>query len=238
MNNDFDLQFAPGHIGFIMDGNRRFARKKFMPAEYGHMSGARNFLDITECCSQLGLKAATFYAFSTENFNRSKEEKGHLKRVVESLFGAFQKLVDNLKLKVVFLGDKSVFGEKWVKKMNFLEQSTSGSSGMLLNVAVNYGGRAEILRAVTLAANEICAGRIKPHDLNEKVFDSFLYTADSPPLDIVIRTGGEVRLSNFLLWQCAYSELFFEEKYWPEYTREDLKRNIAQFQNRTRNFGE
>lgn len=237
MNNNFDSYSIPRHIGIIMDGNRRFAKKKLMPAEYGHMSGARNFLDIAEHCSRIGLQAATFYAFSTENFNRSKEEKNHLQHVVESMFGAFQKLVDNLKLKVVFLGDKSAFSQNWIQKMIASEQNTSENSGMILNIAVNYGGRPEILRAAKLFADEIIAGRLKPEDLDERMFDSLLYTASSPQLDMVIRTGGEVRLSNFLLWQSAYAELFFEEKYWPEYKCEDLDRSIAEFQSRVRNFG-
>lgn len=237
MSDNFDLKYLPKHIGIIMDGNRRFARQRFMPAEYGHMSGANNFIDITEYCSQIGLQAVTFYAFSTENFNRSKEEKDHLIRIVESVFGIFEKLINRLNIKVRFLGDRSVFSKKWVEKMNAMESNTLDNSGMRLNVALNYGGRPEIIRAAKLIFEEISNGNIKLDDVDAGLFESFLYTSGLPHVDMIIRTGGEMRLSNFLLWQCAYSELFFVEKYWPEYNRKDLENNIIEFQKRVRNFG-
>ncbi len=227
VNEDLTI---PRHIAFIMDGNGRWAKKRHMPREYGHKVGAEVFQKITEYCGDIGIHAVTVYAFSTENWKRPKNE-------VDAIFKLFDdyltKAVANMMekdLRIVFLGDKGIFSEKLRKRMEDIEQA-SKNNGKILNIAINYGGRDEICHAVNRCIEK---GIV---NITEKDISQNLYTADSPEPDLIVRTGGELRLSNFLMWQSAYSELYFTDTLWPDMTSEDVDEAVRAFSSRNRRYG-
>ncbi len=214
------------HIAFIMDGNGRWATKRGMPRELGHKKGVEVFKDITEYCHKIGVKCVTVYAFSTENWKRPKRE-------VEAIMKLLDEYLDkssNENVRVCFIGDKSRLDPAIVKKINSVEERTASGEDTL-NVALNYGSRSEIVNA----CNRLIAegkSEITENDLN-----SALYTGGCPDLDLIIRTGGDLRISNFLLWQAAYAELYFTDTLWPDMTSDDVDRAIEDFYSRKRRFG-
>ncbi|MBQ7500711.1 MAG: di-trans,poly-cis-decaprenylcistransferase [Clostridia bacterium] len=218
------------HIGFIMDGNGRWAKKRMMPREYGHREGAKVFEDISEYCGSIGIKAVTVYAFSTENWKRPDNEVG----AIMKLFSAYLfKALDSMMKKdihIVFLGDKSVFSESDRALMDRIERESVNNSKRL-NIAVNYGGRDDIVHAVNKA---IESGETH---ITEEIISRNLYTHDCPDPDLIVRTGNEMRLSNFLLWQSAYSELYFTETLWPDMRHADVDEAIRVFYSRKRRYG-
>ncbi len=227
----------PEHVAIIMDGNGRWAKKRALPRSVGHKFGAQNFRKITRYISKTGVKVLTLYAFSTENWKRPLEE-------VNALMGLFkQYLIDSLTdfreddIKVVFIGDRSAFDPKLIELINESEEVAKDRKGMLLNIAMNYGSRDEILRAVKQLCNEAKNGEIDPEKITEQDISSRLYTADLPDPDLIIRTGGEFRLSNFLLYQSAYSEFYSTETLWPDFHEEDFDNAIIEFNKRNRRFG-
>lgn len=226
----------PKHIGIIMDGNGRWAKKRLLPRNMGHKKGAEVFQDITRYCNELGLEAVTFYAFSTENWKRPAEEvNGIMALLKEYLIKAFDYEKENNR--VIFLGDKSAFSGELLELMLDIEQKTKDRTGMTLNIALNYGARNEIVHAVKNIAEKVKKGEIDIDDIDESLVSDNLYTRGQPDPDFILRPSGEKRLSNFLLWQSAYAEFVYMDVLWPDFTRSDLDSAIMEFNRRNRRFG-
>ena len=226
----------PKHIGIIMDGNGRWAKKRLLPRNMGHKKGAEVFQDITRYCNELGLEAVTFYAFSTENWKRPQEEVDGIMRLFKQyLVDAFDYEKENNK--VVFLGDKAAFNEELRNLMLEIEEKTADRTGMILNIAINYGSRSEIVNACKQIAQQVKDGNLDVCDISEDMFSGYLYTKNQPDPDFILRPSGEKRISNFLLWQCAYSEFVYMDVLWPDFTRKDLDTAIEEFNRRNRRFG-
>ncbi len=233
MDNNITI---PKHIGIIMDGNGRWAKKRLLPRNMGHKKGAEVFQDITRYCNQLGLEAVTFYAFSTENWKRPQEEvDGLMKLFKQYLIDAFDYEKENNR--VVFLGDKSAFNDELRDLMIEIESKTADRTGMILNLALNYGSRSEIVTACKQIAQKVKDGEMSVEDITETNFSDYLYTKNQPDPDFILRPSGEKRISNFLLWQCAYSEFIYMDVLWPDFTRRDLDTAIEEFNKRNRRFG-
>lgn len=237
-NKHSENRIVPEHIGIIMDGNGRWALKRGVPRMAGHKAGASNFRTITRYCNSIGIKYLTVYAFSTENWRRPKEE-------VDALMNLFYDyLVEALRdfrdenIKTRFIGDRSAFSDKLVELMNETEALSADKTGLVLNIAMNYGGRAEIVTAMRSIAERCVAGELCAQDIDEQLISSSLYTAGQSDPDLIIRPSGEYRTSNFLLWQSAYSEyVFFDEILWPDFTTDDLEKAIDIYSSRNRRYG-
>ncbi len=229
----------PNHVAIIMDGNRRWAKKLEKPPWYGHLFGSQKLEEILEWCRELGIRTLTVYAFSTENFNRKPEEVNALMNLFEQ---KFKELVDDervhrYRIRVNVLGRKELLPENVRKAAEEAERVTRKYSSYTLNLALAYGGRSEITDAVRDIVQDVLSGKLKPEDIDEELIKRYLYYPNMPDPDIVIRTGGEERISNFLLYQIAYSELFFVDVYFPEFRRIDFLRIIREYQRRQRRFG-
>ena len=214
------------HIAFIMDGNGRWATKRGLPREYGHKKGVEVFKEITEYCHKIGVKCVTVYAFSTENWKRPKRE-------VDAIMNLLDEYLDKSSsedVRVQFIGDVSVLDDKLKNKIKSVEEKTSGGSS-ILNVALNYGSRAELVNAYNKL---LSSGK---QDVTEQDINDALYTYNCPDPDLIVRTGGDLRISNFLLWQAAYSELYFTNTLWPDMTPSDVDMAIDDFYSRKRRFG-
>lgn len=218
------------HIAFIMDGNGRWANKRGLPREVGHKYGAETFRKIMRYCGELKIKAATFYVFSTENWKRPEKEVQSILKLLEQYLDECEKELKNNNIRFVFLGDKSAFSEKLRNKMLNIE-AVSEKGEYIVNLALNYGGRGELVWAFNRLAEE---GK---RNISEEDIEKALFTSASPELDLVVRTGGDLRISNFLLWQSAYAELYFTDKLWPDFTTKDVDAAIENFTNRKRRFG-
>ena len=228
-----ELRLCPiKHIAFIMDGNGRWAKQRGMPREYGHRRGAQTFKKIVEYCGDIGIEAATFYVFSTENWKRSENEVNALMRLLDEYLDDCEKqlLKKDKNIRFIFLGDKAPFTDSLRRKMERIEKS-SASNTRIVNLAINYGGRSELVYAYEKL---ISAGK---KSISEQDITNSLYTKDSPELDMVVRTGGDLRISNFLLWQTAYAELYFTDKLWPDFSTDDVDAAIEDFKKRQRRFG-
>lgn len=223
-------------IGIIMDGNGRWAKRRGLPRTAGHKKGAEVFQEITRYCNRLGVESVTFYAFSTENWRRPQEEVGAIMKLFgDYLIKAFDYQKENNR--VVFLGDRSVLEPKHQKLMNEIEEKTAGNTGMTLNIAVNYGGRPEIVRAARQLAQLVKEGVLQPEEITEQLMSDHMYTRGQKDPDFILRPSGEKRLSNFMLWQAAYSELVEMDVLWPDFTCADLDAAIEEFCRRSRRFG-
>jgi undecaprenyl diphosphate synthase len=226
----------PQHVGFIMDGNGRWAKKRGLPRSFGHREGAKNFKKIVRYCKDIGLKNISFYAFSTENWQRPKDE-------VDTIMELFRDYIVDVRnhlsenTRMIFLGDKSVFDDDLREKMIKLEEDTAHYTEMNLMMAVNYGGRDEIAHAARILAQKAKDGEINPEDINEQSVADCLYTQGMPDVDLVIRPSGELRLSNYLIWQCAYAEYYFTDVLWPDFTPAELDKALIDFDKRSRRFG-
>lgn len=227
----------PEHIGIIMDGNGRWAKSRGLPRSAGHTAGANNFRTITRYCSDIGIKYLTVYAFSTENWKRPEEEVGALMKLFKSYLQEAIKDFKNEDIVVRFIGDKTAFSPELQQLIEENEQSSANRSGMVLNIAMNYGGRDEIIRAVKNIACEIQNGNLSVDDINEDIISNNLYTAHQPDPDLVIRPSGEHRISNFLLWQSAYTEYIIMDVLWPDFTTKMLDEAILQYAGRNRRYG-
>ncbi len=218
------------HIAFIMDGNGRWAQAKGMPREYGHKKGAEVFKDIVEYCGDIGIKHVTVYAFSTENWKRPQKEIDAIMELLLKYLGEAEEELSQKNFRIVFLGDKSVFSDEMRCRIEHVE-SLAPQRDRILNIALNYGSHDEILHAVnTLISKGITV-------ITEKDIDDTLYTHQSPYPDLIVRTGGDLRLSNFLLWQAEYAELYFTNTLWPDMTHDDVDSAVAKFYKRKRRFG-
>ena len=225
------------HIGFILDGNGRWASNKSLPRSIGHKKGAENVETILKSCRDLGVSNVTLYAFSTENWKRPVFEVNALMKLFHYYLKKKLTKLYQENVKVVIIGDVSPFPKVIRGYMKNLEELTKNNDGMLLNLAMNYGGRAEILRATKAIVKAFSEETISMEDIDESLFSKYLYTHDQQDPDLIIRTAGEKRLSNFLLWQSAYSELYFVEKSWPDFTRTDLIDALDYFKLRKRKYG-
>ena len=234
---EFNKDNLPRHIAIIMDGNRRWARAQGKPASFGHKAGAKTLEKIVRYANKIGLEYITVYAFSTENWKRTEEEVKALMMLLQSYLDDYSKRADSENIKVNILGDITALSQGMQKSIINCMERTKNNTGVTFNIALNYGGRDEIIRAVKKIAEQAQDNQIKIDDINEKMISDNLYTAGQPDPDLVIRTSGEIRLSNFLSWQVAYSELLFIEKNWPDFTEQDLDDAIMEYQKRTRKFG-
>ena len=226
----------PEHIAIIMDGNRRWAKKNNLNTAQGHKEGAENLKRISKFANKIGIKYLTVYAFSTENWKRSEEEVGAIMKLLKFYILDFFKSYDeNIKVNVIGrIGDLPKDLQKEIKSV---EEKTKNNTGLVLNIAFNYGGRDEIVTAVKTITQKVLDGKLKIDDITENEVSNSLYTAGQPDPDLLIRTSGEERISNFLPWQISYSEFIFTDKYWPEYSNSDLLESIQIYQKRTRRFG-
>lgn len=232
-----DLTRLPRHIAIIMDGNGRWAKKRGLPRTAGHAAGAETFRTIATYCKELGLDYLTVYAFSTENWKRPAEEvnaiMGLLKKYLMEAVGQMERD----KVKMEFFGDISVLSPELQALIERTREISKHYDGCQVNICLNYGGRDEILRAARAFAQDCTAGKASPDELSEEKLNSYLFSAGVPDPDLVIRPSGELRLSNFLLWQSAYSEFYYSDVLWPDFSKDDLNRAIAAFQQRNRRFG-
>ena len=235
--HNVDFENLPQHIGIIMDGNGRWAKKRGLPRSSGHAAGAKTFERIVEDAGNIGIKVVTVYAFSTENWNRPKDEVNALMALLEDYLDHGLERLANRDVKIHFIGDMSAFSDEFQKKLCHMEKTTCNNSGLLLNVALNYGGRNEITNAVKIISEKVKEGKLSCEDITEETISLHLYTSGQVDPDLIIRPSGEYRLSNFLLWQSAYSEFWFSNCLWPDFTKEDLLESISDYQKRNRRFG-
>lgn len=232
-----DMNNIPNHIAIIMDGNGRWAKERNLPRSMGHKAGVETIRAILKESTRLGVKNLTLYAFSTENWGRPKEEVGALMKLLVNYLNKELKECHKNGVKMNVLGDVSKLPKECQDALNVAMETTKNNTKINLNFALNYGGRDEIVRAVKLINHDIKKGILKEEDINEKLIENYLYTKGIPDPDIIIRPSGEQRLSNFLLWQCAYSEFWYSNINWPDFKEKDLRRAIVDYQNRDRRFG-
>ncbi len=230
---EIDQERLPSHIAIIMDGNRTWAKKRGIDSKLGHKEGAKVLEDIVRYANKIGIKHLTVYAFSTENWNRTKEEVGALMLLLKTYLDDFSKRADTENIKVKMLGDKTVLSKGLQKSIEKTIERTKDNTGITFNVALNYGGRAEIIKAIKEISKEVKDNKIDLEDISEQIVSNHLYTVGQPDPNLVIRTSGQIRTSGFLPWQTIYSEFIFIEKNWPDFTKEDLLKAIKEYQNRT-----
>ena len=225
------------HIAIIMDGNRRWAKERKIDTKMGHKQGAAALEKIVKYANKIGIPYITVYAFSTENWKRTKEEVGALMLLLKNYLDDFAKRADTENIKINVLGDISLLDKSLQKSIEKAMERTKNNTGTVFNIAFNYGGRAEITRAVKAIAERVKNGAINPDEIDENMISEYLYTKNQPDPDLLIRTSGEMRTSNFLPWQLVYSEFYFINKYWPDFTEADLDEAINEFKRRNRKFG-
>ena len=227
----------PNHIAIIMDGNRRWAKQRNLDPKLGHKKGAEVLENIVKYCNKIGIKYLTVYAFSTENWKRSKEEVGALMLLLQHYLDDFSKRADTDNIRIKMLGDREGLSAGLLKSLDNAIERTKDNTGVTFNVAFNYGGRDEIVKAVRKIAEKFKENELGIEDINEELISNNLYTEGMPDPDLMIRTSGEIRLSNFLPWQLVYSEFYFTEKLWPDFTNADLDEAIKEYNRRNRKFG-
>lgn len=227
----------PKHIAIIMDGNRRWAKERGLERKLGHKAGAETLEKLTYFANEIGIEYLTVYAFSTENWKRTEEEVGALMLLLKSYVDKFLKKANTNNIRIRILGDIERLDKGLKESIEKIVEASSKNTGLTLNIAFNYGGRAEIVRAVKQISEKVENHEINIEDITEQTVSDNLYTAGEPDPDLLIRTSGELRLSGFLLWQLAYTEFLFVNKYWPDFSKEDLLEAIKIFQDRKRNLG-
>ena len=227
----------PQHVAIILDGNGRWAKSKGMPRNFGHMQGAKNVEVICEEAYNMGVKYLTVYAFSTENWNRPQDEVDALMKLLRNYMKTCLKRAEKNDMRVRVIGDKSRLDDDIREKIAELEEATKNNGGLNFQIAINYGSRDEMRRAMTALAKDCVEGKVNPDEISEALFDTYLDTHDIPDPDLMIRTSGEQRLSNYLLWQLAYSEFYFTDVPWPDFSKKELEKAIEQYNKRDRRFG-
>ena len=227
----------PAHVAIIMDGNGRWATSRGLPRSAGHAAGVEALREIIRASDDWGVKHLTIYAFSTENWSRSKEEVGALMGLLLKYFASEIDELDEKHVRIRILGNVEGLPEAQRDAVKSAMERTRANEGLQLNIALNYGGRAELLRAARSLAEQVRSGALEPADIDEAKFDAELYTAGQPPVDLLIRTSGEQRLSNFLPWQTVYAEMVFDKTYWPDFDRAAYLRALREFAGRSRRFG-
>ena len=231
-----DTRIIPQHIAIIMDGNGRWAKKRGLPRTAGHKQGAENIRKIAIACNTMGVKALTCYAFSTENWKRPQDEVDYLCKLPKLFFNRYLAELKKNNIKVTFLGEIERFPDETRRVITTAVEQTQENTGLILFLAFNYGSRREITLASQRCAQDVQQGKAST-EIDEDAFGSYMMTADMPELDLMIRTSGELRISNFLLWQLAYAELIFTPVAWPDFSQEELNRAIDEFNHRNRRFG-
>ena len=226
----------PVHVGIIMDGNGRWAKKRGLPRRVGHWNGAKNFKTISRHAKARGIKYITFYTFSTENWKRPKEEIDSLMALFEKYFDDVNELIEE-ETRMRFIGDRSALSPKLQSLMLDAEERSKSFDQMTIIMAINYGGRDEITRAARLLAEDVKAGKIEPEQITPELIQNKLYTFDVPDVDLIIRPSGEQRLSNFLIWQSAYAEYYFDNILWPDFSKKDFDKALQAYGERNRRFG-
>ena len=232
-----DLENIPKHVGIIMDGNGRWAKKRKMPRTFGHREGTQRVIEIVEAAYKINIKSLTLYAFSTENWKRPDEE---ISKLMDLLAYYIKNQLEKIKknnIRINVLGDYKAFPDKIVRLIETALQETRSNDKMILNIGLNYGGQSEIVRASKLICEDVIAGRVSLEDINVESFKDYLYTREQEELDLLIRPSGELRVSNFLLYQLAYSEFYFSNILWPDFHEEEFYKAIYDFQKRNRRYG-
>jgi len=237
LKNSLDMKKIPKHIAIIMDGNGRWADLRNLPRANGHKAGVESVREIVEICGELKVQVLTIYAFSTENWKRPSLEVNALMRLLLDQLREQTPELNKKNVKMNVIGDTGRLPKRVVNELQRSIDMTKGNSGLMLNLALSYGGRQEIIKAVKAIAFDVEKGKLKADSVDEKVFVKYLYTAELPDPDIIIRTSGEIRISNFLLWQCAYSEIYITEVLWPDFRKKDLLLALLSYQKRKRRFG-
>lgn len=232
-----DINKIPKHIAIIMDGNGRWAKERNLPRSMGHKAGVETLRIILKESVRLGIKNLTVYAFSTENWGRPKDEVNTLMKLFVNYAKNELKECNENGVRINLLGDISGLPKECKNALNEAMEITKNNTTINLNMALNYGGRDEIIRAMKLIAKDIKNNKLQEEDINEKIIEQYLYTSGIPDPDLIIRPSGEKRLSNFLLWQCAYSEFWYSDINWPDFKEKDLRKAIFDYQNRDRRFG-
>ena len=228
---------VPRHIAIILDGNGRWAKQKGMPMGYGHVKGCENLEKVCEYARELGVRYLTVYAFSTENWKRPQEEVDALMKLLRNYMKTCLKTAEKNHIRVRVIGDKTGLAEDIRERIAELEEASKNNDGLNFQIAINYGSRDEMIRAMKKMAADQEKGKLTPEDISEEIFTSYLDTADIPDPDLLIRTSGEQRLSNFLLWQLAYTEFYFADVHWPDFTKEELVKAIEAYNGRDRRYG-
>jgi len=231
------IEATPKHIAIIMDGNGRWAKKRLMPRTYGHKKGVDATRRSIAYFARAGVKHLTLFAFSSENWSRPEEEVSTLMSLFVSSLQKNTAELDSKGIRIRFIGDRSVFNSQLVDQIESSELQTQNNQVMTLNIAANYGGQWDIMNAVKQLASQVKLGNIDPDDINNELLEAHLSLADSPHPDLFIRTGGEQRISNFLLWQIAYSELYFSQLLWPDFDEAEMAQALESFRSRQRRFG-
>ncbi len=232
-----DKEKLPKHVAIILDGNGRYAKKRLLPRQVGHKKGADNLKIIAEYANDLGLEFMTVYAFSTENWKREKEEVDYLMKLLEDYLDSFMRDFKDTNIIIDTIGDLTGLSDRLNKKIAEVKEETKNNTGLHFTIAINYGSRDEIKRAVKTIASDILEHKINVDNIDEELISSYLDTKHLPNPDLLIRTSNELRISNFLMWQLSYSELYFSEKLWPEFTTTDFDNALQDFANRERRFG-
>ncbi|HIT91146.1 MAG TPA: isoprenyl transferase [Candidatus Merdenecus merdavium] len=227
----------PNHVAIILDGNGRWAKSKGMPRNYGHTKGSKNLEIICEEAYKMGIEYLTVYAFSTENWNRSEDEVSALMKLLRNYMKTALKTAVKNNMKIRILGDISRLDQDLQDSIKNLVQKTAEHTGLKFQIAINYGGRDEIIRGIKHLAKDIKEERLQAEDINEDIFSNYLDTTGLPDPDLLIRTSGEMRLSNFLLWQLAYTEFYFADVHWPDFNKQELEQAIEKYNLRDRRFG-
>lgn len=233
----YDLKKIPTHIAIIMDGNGRWAKKKGLPKIQGHRAGAAAVEEAVKGCLELGAKVLSLYTFSTENWQRPKKEVNVLMRLLEQYLKSHLTMLKKNKIRLVVSGEKSILPRFLQKRIQKTMKETENNSKLILNLVLNYGAREEILQAVKAIALRVKQGALEIDGIDQKAFASHLYTRDLPDPDLLIRTSGEQRVSNFFLWQISYTEFYFTPRLWPDFKKEDLLKAVLDYQKRERRFG-
>ena len=228
---------VPNHVAIILDGNGRWAKAKGMPRTYGHVKGCANLETICDDVKDLGIKYLTVYAFSTENWKRSRDEVEALMKLFRSYLKKCVKIAERNKMRVKIIGDTSVFDEVIRERIHYLEEVSKDYDELYFQIALNYGSRDEITRGMRRMAQDAAEGKLIPAQITEETIEGYLDTAGVPDPDLLIRTSGELRLSNFLLWQLAYTEFYFTEVSWPDFDKQELIRAIEKYNQRDRRYG-
>lgn len=228
---------VPQHVAIILDGNGRWAKKRGMPRNYGHAQGAKNVEKICEEAWRMGIKYLTVYAFSTENWNRPQNEVDALMKLLRNYMKTCLKTAAQNDMKVRVIGDITRLDEDIQKRILELEEATKDNGGLNFQIAINYGSRDEMIRAMKKLSDDCMKGSVKAEDITEELFSDYLDTKGIPDPDLLIRTSGELRLSNFLLWQLAYAEFYFTDVPWPDFTQEELEKAVVQYNSRDRRYG-
>lgn len=237
MNIIMEENNIPTHVAIIMDGNRRWARKRNIDYRLGHKEGAKTLEKIVRYAKKVGIKYITVYAFSTENWKRTSEEVSALMLLLKTYLDDYGKRADTENIKVKVLGDILALTPGLQKSIKKCEERTKDNDGIYFSICINYGGRDEIVHAVKKIAQDVKDGKIGIDDINEKLMNNYLYTKEIPDPDLIIRTSGELRTSGFLTWQSVYSEYLFMDKYWPDFSEDDIDFAIKEYQKRNRKFG-